>query len=221
MAYSQQSLELIQGGELIVNSQKTDKSEENRNINLLDNVAAALQLTEERLNVLLEAEQEVLDAREKEKKEKEQSTSSDKQTETEIDVEDKLQIKRTFIKLRVQPYIERNARPHLNIDSVEGDNKEDVRVRFLLTLVDKAHGLQCSTYSQALPLSWIEEESARQGDDKLNYLVWIEGALIGVIKSAVENISIDYLRKRKIDVTRLSNTVDWSTASAQIPVSDY
>lgn len=201
-----QSLELIQGGELIVNAQKTDKSEERRNINLLDNAAAALHLTEERLNALLEAESEMA-------KPKDQGTSAET-AEGE-------QIKRTFIKLRVQPFIERNARPVLQIESVEGDEKEDVRIRFLLTLVDSAHGLQCSSYSQSLPLSWIEEEARRDGDDKLNYLVWIESALIGVIKSAVEHIALDYLRKRKIDVTQLANNVDWSAAPAQIPVSDY
>lgn len=208
---------MIQGGQLIVNSQKTDKSEDNRNINLLDNVGAAIQLTEERLNTLLEVEEGFL--KEKKEKETKQGTSSDVSQNDGQD--EQPQVKRTLIKLRVQPFIERNARPKLSINSSEGDEKEDVRLTFLLTLVDKQHGLQSSTYSQSLPLCWIEEEEKRQGEDKLNYLTWIESALIGVIKSATENISIDYLRKRNIDVTRLSNNIDWTAAQAQIPISDY
>ncbi|TIC01055.1 hypothetical protein E3Q17_01997 [Wallemia mellicola] len=208
-------LDLIQGGELIVNSQKTDKEEKNRNLNLLDNISAALQLTEERLNALIEAEEEVFN----EKKKAEQGTSSEIADEKDNEEQS---VKRTHIKLRVQPYIERSARPQLQITSVEGGEKEDVRLRFLITLVDKAHGLQCSSYSQSLPLSWLEEEEKRVDEDKMNYLMWIENTLIGVLKGSIENISIDYLRKRKIDVTKLSsNNIDWTAAQAQIPISDY
>lgn len=230
------SLELIEGGELVVNTQKSTES--TRDINLLDNLDAATQLTQERLNALLEAEAELKEKKKLALSKKNESDNEivhehahaqnekdkrqDSNTHNEHDVLTQSHANpHTPIKLRVQPYTERSPRPVVQMNSVEGAEKEYVCIRFMLTLVDSAHGVECASFSQSLPLSWIEEESSRQGDDKVNYLIWIEGALIGVIKSAVEHIALDYLRKRNIDVTTLANNLDWSAATAQIPVSDY
>ena len=208
------TLENISGGQLIVNSTKSDSNDDLRNLNPLDNINAAIQLTEERLNLLLEVDDEQQQSNENNSSE----SSKVKQEDQESNEHNSDPVKRTPLKLRIQPYIERTTKCKLNIKSKD-ESKEEKYLKFMLTLVDKVHGLQSTSYSQSIPLEWLEGEHGREGDDKLDYLAWLEDSLINILKLTIENVGTDYIRKRQVDVTKLVQKADWTAAQAQIPIT--
>lgn len=74
------------------------------------------------------------------------------------------------------------------MEPVDEEDKETAQLSFIIIMVDPTHNLKFKTYSQSLPLSWLEipyEENE-----------WVEDKMVDIIRMSVTSIAQDYVWTR-------------------------
>lgn len=74
------------------------------------------------------------------------------------------------------------------MEPIDEEDKETAQLSFIIIMVDPTHNLKFKTYSQSLPLSWLEipyEENE-----------WVEDKMVDIIRMSVTSIAQDYVWTR-------------------------
>lgn len=85
---------------------------------------------------------------------------------------------------KANPYI----LPTLSSSTPSTDNASEKFLFFVIVLTDPTHNLTFETYSQALPISWL--------DVKYEENEWVEDKMVASINLAVQTIAQDYVWHR-------------------------
>ncbi|KAI8981516.1 hypothetical protein BDB01DRAFT_724164 [Pilobolus umbonatus] len=79
------------------------------------------------------------------------------------------------------------------VSPIDDEDKESYQLSFIIIMVDPTHNLQFKSYSQSMPLSWLDipyEENE-----------WVEDKMVDMIRMAVTSIAQDYVWTRMSGAT--------------------
>ncbi|KAG1052006.1 hypothetical protein G6F43_005829 [Rhizopus delemar] len=158
-------MEHTESGQVVVRNPSADNdSSQERNLNICDSLVDGTKLAKANIDHLL----------------KQHYKSSEKQTTDALQAE-AVPVVHCPVFMAIQPV-------KLSMPAIDTEDTETHQLSFIVIMVDPTHGLKFKTYSQTIPLDWLDvpyEENE-----------WIEDKMVEVIRMAVTTIAQDYVWTR-------------------------